>query len=208
MLLLRQTQQKLCKILLPSSTSRNIGSLTSNRFLTASIDNMFKKQPAKQANTQAIRWYRGDSGDMQHRPDSEISDEEKKLMDIAKPKYDQIQKDYEALPTSDENLEVRKKRLIYRSKQRGWLEVDLLLGTWASLHIPSLNDIEKLDDYESFVNMETIDIYNILTQRVELSEEHKGTVIEDVINWSMKTHPFGKASPDTYEKVKKDHNLI
>ena len=27
---------------------------------------------------------------------------------------------------------VRRKRLVYRSKQRGWLEVDLLLGTWAS----------------------------------------------------------------------------
>jgi len=26
---------------------------------------------------------------------------------------------------------VRRKRMIYRSKQRGWLEADLLLGTWA-----------------------------------------------------------------------------
>ena len=28
--------------------------------------------------------------------------------------------------------DICKKRLVYRAKQRGWLEVNLLLGTWAS----------------------------------------------------------------------------
>ena len=33
----------------------------------------------------------------------------------------------------------RRRRLIYRSRQRGWLEVDLLLGKWATENVPKLN---------------------------------------------------------------------
>ena len=32
-----------------------------------------------------------------------------------------------------------RKRLLYRSKQRGWLEVDIILGSWASHHLPKLD---------------------------------------------------------------------
>jgi succinate dehydrogenase assembly factor 2 len=38
-------------------------------------------------------------------------------------------------------MQVRRKRLIYRSKQRGWLEVDLLMGTWAVEHVPKLSEV-------------------------------------------------------------------
>ena len=65
--------------------------------------------------------------------------------------------------------EIRQKWLIYRSKQRGWLEVDLLLGTWASENVPNLSSGE-LDEFEAFVNMYTIDIYNIVTLRTEIPE--------------------------------------
>lgn len=29
---------------------------------------------------------------------------------------------------------IYRKKLLYRSKQRGWLEVDLILGSWANFH--------------------------------------------------------------------------
>ena len=54
--------------------------------------------------------------------------------------------------------EAHKKRLVYRSKQRGWLELDLVLGAWATLHVPELNAAE-LVEYENILNEETIDIY-------------------------------------------------
>src|SRR3546814_3921500 len=49
--------------------------------------------------------------------------------------------------THDENdadsLDVRRKRLVYRSKQRGWLEVDLLLGSWAADNAHRLSHADR-----------------------------------------------------------------
>ena len=60
---------------------------------------------------------------------------------------------------------VRRKRMIYRSKQRGWLEADILLGSWAVLHVPSLS-MEELDEYEIILNEETIDVFNYVTGKL------------------------------------------
>mmetsp|Transcript_24009 Transcript_24009/g.35705 ORF Transcript_24009/g.35705 Transcript_24009/m.35705 type:complete len:140 (+) Transcript_24009:3-422(+) len=111
---------------------------------------------------------------------------------------------------SELELEVRKKRLVYRSKQRGWLEVDLLLGTWASINVPSLN-LDELDQFEDFVNLESTDIYNIITLRTDVPEfmkrEDGEGVVEKIQEWA-RSSPLGKGEPDKYSEVKKDHNLI
>ena len=65
-----------------------------------------------------------------------------------------------------------KKRLIYRSKQRGWLEVDLLLGTWASENVMSLS-MDQLKQYELILNQETLDIYNFIIERDEVLRTRK-----------------------------------
>ena len=61
---------------------------------------------------------------------------------------------------------------MYRAKQRGWLEVDLLLGKWASDNVGNLT-LEELDEFEAFVDMETINIYNVITLRTDVLEEIK-----------------------------------
>jgi succinate dehydrogenase assembly factor 2 len=115
-----------------------------------------------------------------------------------------------AQSTSNENvLNVRRKRLIYRSKQRGWLEVDLLLGTWASENVPYLN-AQELDQFEDFVNEETIDIFNIITLRLDVPEEKKtadgNSIIERIQAWARGS-PLGKADPAAYKKIKMDNSL-
>jgi hypothetical protein len=131
------------------------------------------------------RWYRGDSGDAITRIEvtkgnsDAISEREAKLLQIAQPKYQSIYERHIKLPSVDglsdmtlygkertpddtttttkkeEDLNIRRKRLIYRSKQRGWLEVDLLLGTWSDKFVPDMSEGE-LDEFERFVNLETI----------------------------------------------------
>lgn len=64
--------------------------------------------------------------------------------------------------TPEEYDIVRRKRMIYRSKQRGWLEVDILLGKWATEHVPSLTTAE-LDEYDAVLKEETINVYNYLS---------------------------------------------
>ena len=159
-----------------------------------------------------------------------VVEREQELFNIASPKYEKIQERHERLPKLDDipeaslpsnmvnsessreelELEVRRKRLVYRSKQRGWLEVDLLLGTWASENVPSLN-MDELNQFEAFVNLETIDIYNVITLRTEVPEEMKkadGTgVVERIQEWA-RSSPLGKAEPEKYSAVKRDNNLI
>jgi succinate dehydrogenase assembly factor 2 len=177
--------------------------------------------------------------------DDAIAIREQKLWDSARPRYDEIMERHVRLPAEDEkgggdgttggaaatttlDQAVRRKRLVYRSKQRGWLEVDLLLGTWASVNVPGLSAGE-LDAFEKFVNMETIDIYNVLTLRSGVPEGmgsggggggggggegggeggggHQRTLVERIQDW-CKESPLGKADKDKYEEVKAKNNLI
>ena len=152
--------------------------------------------------------------------DGAVAAREQELWDRAQPKYDAIMEKHVRLPTVDDGvddkeereLDVRKKRLIYRSKQRGWLEVDLLLGTWASENVPGLT-VDELDQFERFVNLETIDIYNVLTLRTDVPEDMKGevggemTLVEKIQLWA-KESPLGKADREKYVEVKTKNNLI
>lgn len=175
----------------------------------SSSHNPLYPQFGTQSSTQ-YRQYRGEAGD---ESSGQLSHDEQALVKIAQPKYDAILKEHLRLPnlddipessltSTDTELDIRRKRLVYRSKQRGWLEVDLLLGTWASDFVPQLSQ-QQLDDYEEFVNQETIDIYNIVCLRVEATTE-MGKRIQE---WA-KSSPLGKADPATYERVKTDSNLI
>ena len=49
------------------------------------------------------------------------------------------------------NLHPFRKKLLYRSKQRGWLEVDIILGSWASDNLMNLNNTQ-LVNYEKILN--------------------------------------------------------
>jgi len=174
--------------------------------------------------TATTRGYRGDSSDAT----PALSAKEEALLVKGKPVWDKIKErhlrpvqlqdlsesDLQVLktdhPAGDLETEIRRKRLIYRSKQRGWLEVDVLLGTWASENVASLTE-DELDQYENFVNMETIDIYNVITLRLDVPEDMKrpdGTgVVERIQEWA-RSSPLGKADPAKYKQVKESSNLI
>ena len=128
-----------------------------------------------------------------------LSAKEQALVSVALPRSQALRAKHIELPPNDAD---RRKRLLYRAKQRGWLEVDLLLGTFASEQVPLLEGRE-LDELEAFCNRETIDIYNILTLRVPAETEME----KKVQTWAQ-TNPLGKADPEKYKQVKTDKNLI
>ncbi|KAL0034859.1 hypothetical protein WJX77_010541 [Trebouxia sp. C0004] len=53
-------------------------------------------------------------------------------------------------------------RLLYRSRQRGFLEMDLLVGIWAEKQIPQLSE-NMLQQFEVVLNQENPDLYKWLT---------------------------------------------
>lgn len=90
-----------------------------------------------------------------------------------------------------------KKRLIYRSKQRGWLEVDLLLGTWASENVMSLSP-EQLQQYELILNQETLDIYNFIIERDDVPKELENSVMDMLREFALEKGVV--PTPMDYEK--------
>ena len=108
-----------------------------------------------------------------------------------------------SVPSSDFD-EVRRKRLIYRSKQRGWLEVDLLLGSWAAIHVPHLT-IAEMDEYDKLLEEETIDIYNYVSGKDPLPPHLVGlSVIKKIQEYAFASKIN---SPIEYAAMKTKANL-
>ena len=94
--------------------------------------------------------------------------------------------------------------MIYRSKQRGWLEADLLMGSWAQENVPHLS-VKELDEYEEILNVETIDVYNYISGKDELPSHLKNlSVMKKLQEYAMTRN---MASPEGYEKMKIRTNL-
>lgn len=107
--------------------------------------------------------------------------------------------------SSEERDIVRRRRMIYRSKQRGWLEADILLGSWARINVPTLNE-EELDELEIVLKEETIDVYNYVSGKDPLPDHLKNLgVMKKLQEYAMNSRIQG---PEEYEKIKKDTNLI
>lgn len=98
----------------------------------------------------------------------------------------------------------RRKRMIYRSKQRGWLEADILLGSWAVINVPTLT-ADELDQYEVLLQEETIDIYNYVSGKDPLPDHLKNlSVMKNLQDYAKNSKV---TDPDLYEILKRTTNL-
>ena len=53
-------------------------------------------------------------------------------------------------------LDATRRKLLYRSKQRGWLEMDIMLGNWAAANLPRLQEAElqrSLPSQDSWIEL-------------------------------------------------------
>ncbi|KAF4319672.1 hypothetical protein BBO99_00006311 [Phytophthora kernoviae] len=115
-----------------------------------------------------------------------------------------IKGDFPAQSQGDHHVnadEANRKRVIYRSKQRGWLEVDLLLGRWASQNVMQLSS-EELQQYEDILNEETIDIFNYISGKSSVPERLDTPMMERLQEYCL-TSPLGKASLEGFADNKK-----
>jgi succinate dehydrogenase assembly factor 2 len=106
--------------------------------------------------------------------------------------------------SGDDRDHVRRKRMIYRSKQRGWLEVDLLLGSFAVIHVPSMTT-SQLDEYEEILKEETIDTFNYVTGKDPLpSYLVTNSVMKRLQEYTSKSE---MTTPEAYAIIKQATNL-
>ena len=128
-------------------------------------------------------------------------------------RFDALRKDHHALKTdfpvhaqaggagnpAIDAANAYRKRLVYRSKQRGWLEVDLLLGTFAEHHVWQMNEAD-LAMYEDIINEETIDIFNFMTEKEEVPPHLCNHVMSRLQEWCA-SGPLGN-TPEEYAAAK------
>ena len=127
-----------------------------------------------------------------------LSDE---LEQRASRRWAELATEHRKIPADDA---VRRKRLIYRSKQRGWLEVDLLLGSWAAENVATLTK-EECDAYEHILNCETIDIFNFITGKDPVPPRLDTPVMKRLQDYCASA-PLG-TDPEGYATAKADANL-
>ena len=83
---------------------------------------------------------------------------------IYPPHYNQMKRDFNVLET---NLEALRKQLIFRSNNMGMKELDVVVGAWADLHVPSLSHEECQQFYAQVIEQETPDIWKCVMKELQ-----------------------------------------
>mmetsp|Transcript_15227 Transcript_15227/g.21383 ORF Transcript_15227/g.21383 Transcript_15227/m.21383 type:complete len:144 (+) Transcript_15227:92-523(+) len=83
-----------------------------------------------------------------------------------------LEQDTTAAKTLPEHLQldVRRRKALWRCRQRGWVEIDLLMGNWAAEAIPRMTS-EELDELETIIAQENPNILNWLLGHEEVPKE-------------------------------------
>jgi len=84
-----------------------------------------------------------------------------------------------------DDINVRRKKLIFRSWHRGTREMDLLMGTFADRFIPELTN-EELDLYEDILQESDPDLYNWISEREPLPARITNPLIKKLIGFQIK----------------------
>ena len=69
-----------------------------------------------------------------------------------------------------ETIEIKKKRLLFRSTHRGTREMDILLGDFFKSNMSDLNK-DQLNEFESLIEIPDDDLYNWAMGRMEIPKE-------------------------------------
>lgn len=90
-------------------------------------------------------------------------------------------------PVADDDA--RRKGLCWRAKQRGWLELDWLVGTFAEQHLANLSE-PQLDLFEELLEADNPDLYNYLSGQEEAPEKFtKNEVYMMMLEYVNEEHP-------------------
>jgi len=85
----------------------------------------------------------------------------------------------------DNEVETRRKRLLYRSVYRGNKENDILLGQFARAHIAEF-DLAELDQYERLLELGDNDIFDLVAGKTELSSETDTSVFRKLLAFRVR----------------------
>ena len=79
-----------------------------------------------------------------------------------------------------ETIEIKKKRLLFRSTHRGTREMDILLGDFFKSNMSDLNK-DQLNEFEGLIEIPDDDLYNWAMGRMEIPKELDTQLLRDFI---------------------------
>lgn len=86
---------------------------------------------------------------------------------------------------SREPLDVRRRRLLYRSEHRGNKENDILLGQFARAHVMAF-DAAQLDQYEALLEDTDNDIFDWAAGRADVPPDKDTPVLRMVLDFKVR----------------------
>jgi antitoxin CptB len=91
-------------------------------------------------------------------------------------------------------IDIRRKRLLYRSWHRGTREADLILGRFAAAHLSRFDD-DQLDRWEALLDCADADLYEWVVGRAAPPAAHDHDVMRLLIAFTSAApaagpHPF------------------
>jgi antitoxin CptB len=79
-----------------------------------------------------------------------------------------------------ENIEQLVKKLLYQSTHRGCKESDLLLGSFASSRLSTMNK-KQLKVFSEILDLPDVDFYDYFTGARDLPQNHLADLISEII---------------------------
>jgi antitoxin CptB len=93
---------------------------------------------------------------------------------------------------SSAELEGVKKQLLWRARQRGLLELDVILGSFADKNLKTMTSAETAE-FEKILALESPDLYKLLSGQVPPSPEFKDSaVLKTLMKHVFAHHPSSK----------------
>lgn len=90
---------------------------------------------------------------------------------------------------SSSELEGQRKRMLYHSKMRGWLELDLIMGTFGERYLPTLSE-KDLEDYAKVLDEENPDLFKWISGQVGAPDHLKELpVVQLLLKHVNENHP-------------------
>mmetsp|Transcript_92712 Transcript_92712/g.135497 ORF Transcript_92712/g.135497 Transcript_92712/m.135497 type:complete len:164 (+) Transcript_92712:58-549(+) len=91
-------------------------------------------------------------------------------------------------PHDDGDVASLRRALLYRSRQTGWLETDLIMGRWAAENLDKLS-IDELKEYAKIVKCEILDIFQWINGQLEVPAEVDGPIMKQLQEYAIKCPP-------------------
>jgi antitoxin CptB len=87
-----------------------------------------------------------------------------------------------------ESVEIRRKRLLFRSWHRGTREADLLLGPFADRHLAEMT-LGELGQFEALLEERDDDIYDWISGRLSPPLDRHGAVLRRLQDFRFRPGP-------------------